>query len=255
MHSLSVVSLQLISSHFESSYFDLTVYRKHNSSKPSSRQHTGRPLLCSLSSHTAFCHVPGLGSGGRALLQCFQAGRSSGSSNTLTAHPLGCHAGQYEWSLLPEPLCPSETGSDNRSFSSGPGKGCMAGQDSRLLKPCPWQPIGITCGAARVGPRGPSWGNTNTVLRIQNYILGTSAARLLCGWVASHKLIVLTCLLGSLPPSQEPEAPGTRGAQHMANPNFNSNIQLQEQLLDPQAPLPSIPQGYSRRSAYSSSCI
>ncbi|PKU48053.1 rna-directed dna polymerase from mobile element jockey-like [Limosa lapponica baueri] len=30
-------SQKLISSHFESSYFDLAVYRKHNSSKPSSR--------------------------------------------------------------------------------------------------------------------------------------------------------------------------------------------------------------------------
>lgn len=54
-------------------------------------------------------------------------------------------------------------------------------------------------------------------------------------------LVVLTYLLGSLLTSQEPEAPGTQGVQHTANPNFNSNIQLQEQLLDPQAPPPSIP--------------
>lgn len=29
--------------------------------------------------------------------------------------------------------------------------------------------------------------------------------------------------------------------QHMANPNFNSNIWLLEQLLDPEVLLPSIP--------------
>lgn len=147
------------------------------------------------------------------------------------------------WSLLPGPLCPSETGSDSRSFSSGLGQGCMAGQGSRLLKPCPRHPHDIARGAAGVRPREPSWGNRNTVLRKQNYIVGTSAARLLCGWVA--RLMVLACLLGSLLPSQEPEAPGTHGVQHMANPNFNSDILWQEQLPDPQAPLPSIPQGYS----------
>lgn len=53
--------------------------------------------------------------------------------------------------------------------------------------------------------------------------------------------MVVTYLLGSLLPSQEPEAPGTHGVQHMANPDFNSNIQLQEQLPDSPAPLPSIP--------------
>lgn len=189
MHSLSVVSLQLISSHLESSYFDLTVYRKHNSSTPSSQQHTGRPLLCSLSAHTAFCHVLRLGQ--QAELS-YNAPRLAGAQATPTpSQPTQWDVtlGEYGQSLLPGP---SETGSDNRSFSSGLGQGCMAGQGSRLLKPCTWQPRAIAHRAAGGRPRGPFWGNRTVVLRKQNYIVGTSAARLLYGWVA--RLIILTSL-------------------------------------------------------------
>lgn len=89
---LSFVSLQLIRSNFESSYFDLTIYRKHNSSKPSSQQHTGTPLLRSLAAHMAFSHVLGLRAVGRAVPWCSQAGRGSGTSNTLAALPVGPHA-------------------------------------------------------------------------------------------------------------------------------------------------------------------
>lgn len=53
--------------------------------------------------------------------------RGSDGSNTLTAHPVGPHAGEYGRRSLPSPTHPSEMGSDNSHFPKEQGEGSFSG--------------------------------------------------------------------------------------------------------------------------------
>lgn len=102
MHSLSVVSLQLISSHFESSLYteNVTALNPHPGS-------TQEGHCCALCQHTRFSAMS-WGSDQQAELS-YNAPRLAGAqanSNTLTVHPVGCHAGEIwaefaPWTFVP----------------------------------------------------------------------------------------------------------------------------------------------------------
>ncbi|KAF2987462.1 hypothetical protein EK904_002503 [Melospiza melodia maxima] len=82
-----------------------------------------RKAIAVLCQHT-WLSVMSWGSGQQAELS-YNAPRLAGAQATPTpSQPTQWDVtlGEYGWSLLPGPLCPSETGSDSRSFSSGLAK-------------------------------------------------------------------------------------------------------------------------------------
>lgn len=87
------------------------------------------------------------------------------------------------------------------------------------------------------------WGPGGLLGEIETWLLGNPSFQV-APWMdgKAHGTDLSLELSATQPGARNPE---THGVQHMANPNFNSNIQLQEQLPEPQTPLPSVSQGNS----------